>query len=231
MLSVKQYQQNLKIYRGFYQGAIDGINGSGTRTACRNFQSYVKITADGIYGQNTENQLLLVIKDLQSKLNNKGYNLVVDGIVGTNTINAVKDFQKKNNLTVDGIAGTNTYTKLNQEVENYKCKYFDKSEFTCKCGCGTNLQKNQIKRVLDMFREKYGLTIITSGTRCVKHNKAVGGVSDSWHLKGNASDFEIPGVSADTLYTYAETLRKQGLIRYTYKITSKAIHIDTGNLE
>ena len=41
------------------------------------------------------NTLIEVIKDLQGKLNSHGYSLTVDGIVGTNTINAIKDFQKK----------------------------------------------------------------------------------------------------------------------------------------
>lgn len=49
---------------------------------------------------------------LQTQLNLKGYNLVVDGIAGNMTIGAVMDFQKKNSLKVDGIAGVKTITKL-----------------------------------------------------------------------------------------------------------------------
>ena len=49
------------------------------------------------------------VKQIQTKLKRWGYyNGSVDGIYGTQTVNAVKYFQRKNGLTVDGIAGTNT---------------------------------------------------------------------------------------------------------------------------
>jgi len=49
-----------------------------------------------------------VTLELQTLLNKFGYKLVVDGISGNATLDAVKDFQKKNGLTVDGIAGAKT---------------------------------------------------------------------------------------------------------------------------
>ena len=115
MLNIKQRQQNLQTYYLFYNGKIDGIEGVNTKKAYRSFQKFVGITVDGIYGRNTNEKLVGVIKDLQGKLNSHGYNLVVDGIAGNNTINAIKDFQKKNGLAVDGIAGTNTFKKLDNE--------------------------------------------------------------------------------------------------------------------
>ena len=46
---------------------------------------------------------------IQTKLKRWGYyNGSVDGIYGTQTVNAVKYFQKKNGLTQDGIAGPAT---------------------------------------------------------------------------------------------------------------------------
>ena len=115
MLNIKQRQQNLQTYYLFYNGKIDGIEGVNTKKAYRSFQKFVGITVDGIYGRNTNEKLVGVIKDLQGKLNSHGYNLVVDGIAGNNTINTIKDFQKKNGLAVDGIAGTNTFKKLDNE--------------------------------------------------------------------------------------------------------------------
>ena len=72
-------------------------------------------------------------KELQTILNSKGANLVVDGIVGTNTLNAVKKYSIENGdsgeltkwvqkhlctlgykVTVDGIAGKNTIAALNK---------------------------------------------------------------------------------------------------------------------
>ena len=49
------------------------------------------------------------VTQIQTKLKRWGYyNGNIDGIYGTQTVNAVKYFQRKNGLTVDGIAGPNT---------------------------------------------------------------------------------------------------------------------------
>ena len=49
------------------------------------------------------------VRTIQEKLKRWGYySGSVDGIYGSQTVSAVKKFQKKNGLTVDGIAGTQT---------------------------------------------------------------------------------------------------------------------------
>ncbi len=49
------------------------------------------------------------VRQIQTKLKRWGYYKGnIDGIYGTQTLEAVKWFQSKNNLTVDGIAGKNT---------------------------------------------------------------------------------------------------------------------------
>lgn len=49
------------------------------------------------------------VRTIQEKLKRWGYySSSVDGIYGSQTVSAVKSFQKKNGLTVDGIAGTQT---------------------------------------------------------------------------------------------------------------------------
>lgn len=233
MLGIKQRQINLRTYYGCYMGAIDGIAGEGTKQAYRTFQKMVGLTVDGIYGANTERALITNIKDIQSKLNKFGYSLSVDGLVGDRTIQAIKDFQSKNSLGVDGIVGSATMNKLNGSApSHYTCKYFKDSEFTCKCGCGTNFQKDGIKRIADEIREHFGSpAIITSGTRCVKHNKEVGGVSNSYHLYGNAIDIYVQGVSGQQLLNFCKEIVNRGSARYTYYITGQACHIDTGGME
>lgn len=52
------------------------------------------------------------VKILQTKLNSKGYNLIVDGDFGTKTRNAVIDFQSVHGLVKDGIVGKNTWSML-----------------------------------------------------------------------------------------------------------------------
>lgn len=240
MLNIKQRQYNLRTHCGYYMGVIDGIEGKRTQNAYLNFQRDNGLVADGKYGPATDNKLVEVIRNLQNLLNKYGYGLGVDGLVGNATINALKDFQSKNGLAVDGIAGMQTYAKLNggsptPEPSHYECKYFKDSEFTCQCGCGLNLQKDGIKRIADEIREHFGRpAIISSGTRCVKHNREVGGVAGSYHTTGNAIDIIIPGVSGSEVLAYTKQIVASGRARYTYggtKQMGNATHIDTGGLE
>lgn len=236
MLSIKQRQLNLRFYFYYYKGEIDGIEGELSKQAYRSFQSENGLVVDGIYGKNTEAKLLSCVKSIQTLLNLNGYNLVVDGLVGDKTLYATVDFQSKNGLVVDKIIGNKTLEKLNQRLTNekYECKYFKDSEFNCPC-CGLNLEKNDIKRIADEIREHFGKpAIITSGTRCVKHNKEVGGVAGSYHTTGNAIDIVVQGVSANEVLAYCKTIVNSGRARYTYGGTTQmgnATHIDTGGLE
>ena len=67
-------------------------------------------------------------------------------------------------------------------------KYFNFSEFNCPC-CGKNETKLGFIILLDKARHIAGFPfLITSGYRCEKHNKEVGGSSTSEHLEGIAAD-------------------------------------------
>ena len=54
------------------------------------------------------------VTELQKLLNQNGYTLDTDGIYGSKTLAAVKDYQQKNNLAVDGIVGNNTWGALSK---------------------------------------------------------------------------------------------------------------------
>ena len=76
----------------------------------------------------------------------------------------------------------------------YKPKFFSLKEFGCPCGkCDREHPKmnGRLLFTMDLIREYYGPTIITSGVRCKEHNYAVGGVSYSQHLLGKAADFYL----------------------------------------
>ncbi len=53
------------------------------------------------------------VTNIQTRLKNWGYySGSVDGIYGTRTVSAVKEFQRKNGLTPDGVAGPATLAKI-----------------------------------------------------------------------------------------------------------------------
>ena len=73
-----------------------------------------------------------------------------------------------------------------------KIKHFKKEEFTCNCGCGFNNINDDFVDMLDNARFFTKIPFkINSACRCEKHNKMVGGVTDSAHCKGLAVDISV----------------------------------------
>lgn len=242
MLSVKNYQSNLKYYYGFYKGSIDGKVGSKTKSAVKSYQKFKGLKVDGIYGPDTDKALVNDVKELQQLLNKHGFNLAVDGIIGNDTISAIKSIQSKKGLKVDGIAGANTIKALggssasssssSSSLINWNSvKYFKKSEFKCQCGgkyCNgypADISPKLID-ILEKLRAYFGKPItITSGLRCKKHNAEVGGVSNSQHQYGKAADIYIAGVDKAKIKAKAYELGAA----YSYYGTAgmgEAVHIN-----
>ena len=74
------------------------------------YQEYQTTTAEAIsrYGSSGSE-----VRQIQTKLKNWGYYTgSVDGVYGTQTVNAVKYFQRRNGLTADGIAGAQTLAAM-----------------------------------------------------------------------------------------------------------------------
>lgn len=126
-------------------------------------------------------------------------------------------------------------TKMkNEDWKNIK--YFKKEEFKCKCngkwcnGYPVDISKELIQN-MDKIREKYKKPIIiTSGIRCKKQNARVGGVANSEHMKGLASDFYFSGMNKYSVISYIKSLPN-----YNYSYTNNtnmkyAIHYDVKNI-
>lgn len=86
-----------------------------------------------------------------------------------------------------------------------------KSETADRLGINNRIPKDYlpkvnylIDKVLDPLREWYGRPIyINSGYRCEELNKAVGGVSNSFHLTGCAADIDVHDhVENEKLFQY-----------------------------
>ena len=129
---VKKLQEALKA-KGYYTGKIDSTYGSGVYAAIRSFQQEKGLQVDGIAGPATQIMLYgasaseedisttlkkgdsgVKVRNLQYVLYELGYyDAPIDGDYNDVTVEAVKDFQRRNALTtVDGIAGTETLRVL-----------------------------------------------------------------------------------------------------------------------
>lgn len=70
--------------------------------------------------------------------------------------------------------------------------HFNSKEFRCKCGGKHDFQVNEkLCELLEKLYEELDCSSIniSSGFRCVQHDKSVGGSGTGQHTKGNAADF------------------------------------------
>jgi len=95
-------------------------------------------------------------------------------------------------------------------------KFFKLNEFMCRCGrCRMPPEAVQnietlVDNVLDPARERLGPIVVNSGYRCPKHNREVGGVANSQHLKGEAADIAPVQGSGFTVKDLGKVIEEQG---------------------
>lgn len=213
-------------------GKVDGIAGN--------------VDLNALYeGKEVEKDTLRVGKSgdtvvlLQNKLNELGYDCgKTDGIFGSKTKLAVEEFQRVNGLVSDGIVGMRTWAKLDDKpIPNPIVTYslakdgntkisanFSVKEFKCKDGSDKILVDTQfVKDKLQQIRNHFGVAVtINSGYRTPSHNKAVGGASNSYHLKGQAFDIVVKGKSPAEVAKYAYSIGIPGIIQY-----NTFVHVDS----
>lgn len=95
-------------------------------------------------------------------------------------------------------------------------RFFKEKEFVCRC-CGElppyarENVKALVAAVLDPARERFGKPIIVnSGYRCAKHNREVGGVTQSQHLVGEAADIRCHTDTTDSTDKLAKAIVENG---------------------
>ena len=116
-------------------------------------------------------------------------------------------------------------------------KNFKASEFQCKCGCGLNSMSQKTVDMLQVARDwkqklypEIAAIHINCGTRCVRHNKEVGGVQDSAHVptKEHPETYAVD-IGCTDFNDIAATLICLGLAgftRYGFGFGKKYFHVD-----
>jgi zinc D-Ala-D-Ala carboxypeptidase len=104
-------------------------------------------------------------------------------------------------------------------------KNFTDDEFKCPC-CGKLLDSLPFRAFIAKLQDARNIAgipfVITSGYRCLKHNKAVGGKPDSSHLMSVAVDIRIR--TSSERFLIIGGLMKAGFARLG--IGQKHIHVD-----
>lgn len=118
--------------------------------------------------------------------------------------------------------GVETYS-LKKDGDTYLSDNFQVKEFACKDGADEILIDGQLVDILQQIRDHFGAAVtITSGYRTAAHNRAVGGVSNSYHMYGMAADIKVSGHTPREVAAYAESIGVKGIGLYT-----SWVHVDT----
>lgn len=117
-----------------------------------------------------------------------------------------------------------TYSKSAQGGQKLSA-HFRVSEFASKDGSEVILIDEELVRLLEQIRVWAGAPVtISSAYRSYSHNRAVGGASNSYHVKGQAADIIVSGKTPVEVARFAQAIGARGVGLYT---RSRFVHVDT----
>jgi uncharacterized protein YcbK (DUF882 family) len=111
---------------------------------------------------------------------------------------------------------------------------FNSTEFDCHGSgcCSTTIVDPKLVEYLQKIRDHFGKSVtITSGYRCAKHNKNIGGATKSYHAKGQAADIVVKDVAPAEVAKYAESIGIKGIGLYETNKDGHFVHIDTRTIK
>jgi zinc D-Ala-D-Ala carboxypeptidase len=112
------------------------------------------------------------------------------------------------------------------DTHSWRWRHFSIRELSCPCSrhCrGEYFHDPEFLDALEKLRTQVGLLKINSGHRCREHNREVGGVRDSMHVRAIAADISLKGHSRKQLAKAAHEAGFQGIgYARTY------LHVDLG---
>lgn len=107
---------------------------------------------------------------------------------------------------------------------------FRVSEFLCHGSgcCSSGKVDEKLVQILQKIRDHFGKPVhISSAYRCPTWNQAVGGVSGSYHLHGQAADIKVEDTAPAEVAKYAESIGVLGIGLYETDSDGYFVHVDT----
>lgn len=198
-------------------------------------------------------QLNFLVKELKESYTNSVYNVLKKATSVLEASNAVLlNFERPINISASVQAtraryGQTYYDRYALDASSNKsevkgmiefekgrsdkiAKNFQYKEFDCHgqgC-CSTTIIDEKLVEYVQKIRDHFGKPVnITSPYRCEVHNKRVGGATKSYHMRGQAADIVVQGVSSREVAKYAESIGILGIGLYETSKDGYFTHIDT----
>lgn len=198
-------------------------------------------------------QLNFLVKELKESYTNSVYNVLKKATSVLEASNAVLlNFERPANMGVSiqatrarygqtyydkyalGVSSNKSEVKGMIEFEKGRsdkiAKNFQYKEFDCHgqgC-CSTTIIDEKLVEYVQQIRDHFGKPVtITSSYRCEVHNRRVGGATKSYHMRGQAADIVVQGVSSREVAKYAESIGILGIGLYETSKDGYFTHIDT----
>lgn len=198
-------------------------------------------------------QLNFLVKELKESYTNSVYNVLKKATSVLEASNAVLlNFERPVNISASVQAtraryGQTYYDRYALDASSNKsevkgmiefekgrsdkiAKNFQYKEFDCHgqgC-CSTTIIDEKLVEYVQQIRDHFGkLVTITSPYRCEVHNRRVGGATKSYHMRGQAADIVVQGVSSREVAKYAESIGILGIGLYETSKDGYFTHIDT----
>ena len=198
-------------------------------------------------------QLNFLVKELKESYTNSVYNVLKKATSVLEASNAVLlNFERPANISASVQAtrakyGQTYYDRYALDASSNKSevkgmiefekgrsdkisKNFQYKEFDCHgqgC-CSTTIIDEKLVEYVQQIRDHFGKPVtITSPYRCEVHNRRVGGATKSYHMRGQAADIVVQGVSSREVAKYAESIGILGIGLYETSKDGYFTHIDT----
>ncbi len=102
-------------------------------------------------------------------------------------------------------------------------EHFNLSEFSCPCCNLVMLHPKLLVKLIDLRKILEKPVYITSGYRCSRYNREVGGILNSYHCIGLAADIKVKDINLITLLEACENIDFAGIGLYEKK---NFLHLD-----